>query len=81
MNPDDRSDILHDLVEQLERRKLDGAARFVLDAIAPLGFLASQTALLTRPFIGDQRWHGYLTALSDEAGWEAFHRLLDGEEC
>lgn len=72
---------IRELAAQISARRLTAPARIMLDAIAPLSFLASQTALLARPFFPQGRWRSYLSALSDEAGWEALQRILDSTEC
>ncbi|MBK9942961.1 MAG: hypothetical protein U0Z44_12595 [Kouleothrix sp.] len=81
MNHDQRTEILRGLAEAAMRRRMATPARLLLDIIAPVGFLAGQAALFIRPLVPRGRWHTYLTALSDEQGWQVLHQLIDQQDC
>jgi hypothetical protein len=81
MNNDQRQDTLKELATRLSERRLTTPARMMVDAVVPLGFLASQTALFIEPFFPHGRWRSYVTALADEQGWEALQRILNSNEC
>ncbi len=69
-------EILNQIAEGIARRGLIVPARIALDAITPLGFLASQMALFAQPLVPSQRWRAYVAALTDEAGWSRLHHLI-----
>lgn len=52
-----------------------------MDMLTPLGFLAGQVALFIRPLVPQGRWHAYVSALSDEQGWELLHTLIERRDC
>lgn len=81
MQPDSSNRALYELAAGIERRGLAHASRILLDVIAPLGFLASQTALLARPLIPYGRWRSYLSALADEGSWATLRRILTSDTC
>lgn len=77
MNHSERTRLLESLAGGLTRRGLGVPARLALDVIAPLGVLASQAALFTRPLLPSQRWRDYVTALEDERAWGELRDLMD----
>ena len=81
MDATQRAQILQNLVDGIARRRLTTPARMILEALAPLGFLASQVALFARPFTPLGRWHAYMTALDDEEGWKVLRELVDRRDC
>ncbi len=81
MDPDTRLLTLRTLAAGIERRGLAAPARILLDAVAPLGFIASQATLMARPFLPAGRWADYIRALSDETAWETLQRILNSREC
>jgi hypothetical protein len=81
MNEEQRLSAIQELAKQLEQRRFATPARMFLDVVVPLGFMASQVALLVQPFFPHGRWRLYVTALTDEQGWEALQRILNSEEC
>ncbi|MBK9715573.1 MAG: hypothetical protein IPO81_30470 [Kouleothrix sp.] len=80
MNAEQREQILQQLAAAIARRRLCAPARLALDAIAPLGFLASQVALFMRPLTPLGRWHDYVAALEHEQSWEQLRSLVDQQE-
>lgn len=81
LHPDERQQVLQDLAAQIVQRRLAAPARLMLEAIGPLSFLGSQAALFVHPFVPANRWRTYITALTDESGWDTLYRILDGKEC
>lgn len=81
MNPEQQARILQQLADALASRRLATPARIALDVVAPVGFLASQAALLVRPLLPTGRWHQYVSALSDQHGWELLHELVTRRDC
>ena len=77
MNTDQRTTILQNLADGIARRHLSAPARFMLDVVEPLGFLAGQIALFARPLTPFGRWREYLLALEDEEGWKILHHMVD----
>jgi hypothetical protein len=77
MNTDRRTTILQNLADGIARRHLSAPARFMLDIVEPLGFLAGQIAIFARPLTPFGRWREYLLALEDEEGWKILHRMVD----
>jgi hypothetical protein len=77
MDDGQRTDLLRKLADAIARRRLTAPARLLLDAIAPLGFLASQVAAFARPLTPLGRWREYLTALEDERSWRLLQSLVD----
>lgn len=80
MNPEERQTALHELANRITKSGLKTPARMILDIVEPLGFIASQVALMLRPFTPQGRWRSYLTALDDEHGWSALHRIVDSND-
>jgi hypothetical protein len=81
MDTERRAEILKRLAAAIERRRLTAPARIALDVIAPLGFMASQVALLVRPLTPPGRWHEYVSALDDEQGWLVLQHFVDQQDC
>jgi hypothetical protein len=81
MNETERQQALQELASQIEQHQLTSPARLMVDILAPVGILASQTALFMQPFLPHGRWRSYLAALTDEQGWEALQRILNSKEC
>ncbi len=81
MNADQRVQILQNIAEAIARRRLIAPARLALDAIAPLGFLASQVAVFVGPLVPLGRWHEYVAALDDERSWKELQNLIDYQDC
>ena len=81
MNQEQRLNAIRELAERVAQHRMATPARMFVDAVAPLGFMASQAALLIQPFFPHGRWRSYLAALTDEQGWEALQRILNSEEC
>jgi hypothetical protein len=81
MDASQRAQILQNLADGIARRRLTTPARIVLEALAPLGFLASQVTLFVRPFTPLGRWQAYISALDDEEGWEVLRELVDKRDC
>ena len=77
MNTDQRTTIIQNLADGIARRHLSAPARFMLDIVEPLGFLAGQIAIFARPLTPFGRWREYLLALEDEEGWKILHRMVD----
>jgi hypothetical protein len=77
MDANRRTALLQNLADGIARRRLLTPARFVLDIVEPLGFLAGQFALFARPLMPLGRWREYLAALEDEEGWKILHRMVD----
>ena len=77
MNAEQRTQILREIADAISRRRLAAPARLALDAIAPLGFFASQTALFIRPLTPLGRWRDYLTALENERSWRDLQDLIE----
>ena len=77
MDTEQRNQILQQIADGIRRRRLEAPARLALDAIAPLGFFASQVALFLRPLTPLGRWRDYLTALEHEQSWNALQRLVE----
>ena len=80
MNTERRSEILQQLASAIARRRLTAPARFALDIVAPLGFIAGQVAQLVQPLTPAGRWHDYVSALDDEQGWAVLQRLVDRQD-
>lgn len=76
MNGEQRDQILQQIADAICRRRLAAPARLALDAIAPLGFFASQAALFVRPLIPLGRWRDYLAALEHEQSWRDLQALV-----
>lgn len=76
MNSDQRQQLLQNLADTIARRGLAAPTRLALDALAPVGFLASQAALFMRPLMPLGRWRDYVMALEDEASWKVLQRLI-----
>jgi hypothetical protein len=72
-----RAQLLQNLADAIAHRRLTVPARLLLDAIAPLGFLASQVALFARPLTPLGRWREYLAALEDEHSWRLLQSLVE----
>ncbi|HNP86049.1 MAG TPA: hypothetical protein PKK78_07925 [Kouleothrix sp.] len=81
MNSEQQTETLQQLADGLQRRRLVAPARIVMDMLTPLGFLAGQVALFIRPLVPQGRWHAYVSALSDEQGWELLHTLIERRDC
>ena len=81
MNAEQRAQILQQLAQAIERRRLTAPARLVLDVIAPLSFLTSQVALFLRPLTPLGRWHEYVAALDDEQGWKVLQAMVEQQDC
>ena len=81
MNADRRAEVLQRLADAIARRRLTAPARLALDVVAPLGFMASQLALLVRPLTPPGRWYEYVSALGDEQGWQVLRRFVDQQDC
>jgi hypothetical protein len=81
MDSDERQQALSNLAAQIVQRRLTAPVRMLLEAIGPLSFLASQAALMIHPFVPGSDWRIYITALTDESGWNTLYRILDGKEC
>jgi len=64
------------LAASIGRAGLVGPARLALDIIAPLDVLSAQCALFAAPFTTGSRWHDYISALSNERGWQDLRSLL-----
>ncbi len=77
----ERQQALANLAAQIKQRRMTAPVRLILEAIGPLSFLASQAALLIHPFVPSSPWRTYITALTDESGWDTLYRILDGKEC
>jgi hypothetical protein len=80
MDPEQRAHILQELADGIARRRLATPTRVILDAIEPLGFLASQVALFARPLTPLGRWRDYATALEDEEGWKVLRTLVGHQD-
>lgn len=80
MDAGQRRAVLQQLADEIARRRLGTPARMLLDAIAPLGFLASQIALFARPLTPLGRWHDYVAALADEEGWSVLRGIVDRQD-
>lgn len=81
MDADRRAEILKQLSAAIARRRLTAPARIALDVIAPLGFMASQVALLVRPLTPPGRWYEYVSALDDEQSWLVLQHFIDQQDC
>lgn len=81
MDEQTRLHTIAELAQQLQKRRLTGAARLVLDTIEPIAFLASQLALFARPFTPRGQWRSYVDALTDEDGWKVLKQSIDEREC
>lgn len=81
MIPPDPDRALSELATTLHQRRLDGAARVLLDIVEPVAFLASQVALFARPLTPRGRWYSYVDALCDETSWSALRRIVEKQEC
>lgn len=80
MDTSERTRALQDLADRIVRRRLRVPTRLILDAIEPLGFLASQVALFVYPLTPLGRWRDYVVALEDEEGWKVLRRLVDHQD-
>ena len=80
MGPEQRDQALRQLAATIAHHQLMTPARFLLDIVTPLGFLASQVAVFARPLTPYGRWHDYMTALSDEEGWRILHTLVEDHD-
>jgi hypothetical protein len=77
MTPDERTIILRRLANAITAHRLAAPARLALDVVAPLGFLAGQVALFTRPLLPSADWRSYASALADEQAWHELRALVD----
>ena len=81
MNTDQRDQILQQLAQAIDRRRLTAPVRLALDVLSPLSFLASQIALFVRPLTPLGRWQDYVSALDDEQGWKVLQGLIEKQDC
>lgn len=72
---------LGEIAAGLRRRRIDGAARLVLEVVEPVAFLASQAALFVQPLTPRGRWHDYVDLMTKEANWRTLRRMVDQQEC
>lgn len=77
MRPEHRDQTLQYLAATIARHQLMTPARFLLDIVTPLGFLASQVAVFARPLMPSGRWHDYMVALGDEESWRILHTIVE----
>jgi hypothetical protein len=76
MNDDERTALLREIAGEIMQRRMRAPARMALDIVAPLGFLAGQLALFTRPLLPPGRWRNYATVLEDERAWSLLQTLV-----
>ena len=81
MNTDQRDQILQQLAQAINRRRLTAPVRLALDLLSPLSFLACQIALFVRPLTPLGRWQDYVGALEDEQGWKVLQGLVEKQDC
>ena len=80
MDPSRRTALLQDLAAVIARRRLVTPVRILLDLVEPLGFFASQVALLAHPFTPLGRWREYVMALEEESSWKVLQSLVERQD-
>lgn len=81
LTPEERKNLLHGLVETLERWHLRGVAHVFARTGRGAGVIASQLLLLAQPLTPHTGWRtrlgGYAQALEDDQGWKELIELLE----
>jgi hypothetical protein len=80
MDQQQQIQLIRRVADRLAERRLSGAAQLLLDMITPVGFLASQLAVFSRPLIPYGRWRTYVAAFETEESWALLREMVDPRE-